>query len=198
MPLLLVTRSPFMISPTWPYFRASRSLLGFPKTCVLSVYFPVIWIEVKKLAFGGCCSPRCRCHDYSALHTPHAHRCFLRWSNTMLLAVNRLSGSDDVRRASIKMVWCVSWNCQIDERRNQLSIYLCFGRHVLFDAVMARSYGNYCFWLLQPVYCKRSSQRQTKFRNFPIFWPILPLGIFNFLLLSLRILFLLVALRLQR
>ena len=73
------------------------------------------------------------------------------------------------------MVWCVSWNCQIDERRNQLSIYLCFGRHVLFDAVMARFYGNYCFWLLQPVYCKRSSQRQTKFRNFPIFWPILPL-----------------------
>ena len=82
--------------PIWPYFRASRSLLGFPKTCVLSVYFPVIWMEVKKLAFGGCCSPRCRRHDYSALHTPHAHRCILRWSNTMLLAVNRLSGSDDV------------------------------------------------------------------------------------------------------
>ena len=82
--------------PTWPYFRASRSLLGFPKTCVLSLYFPVIWMEVKKLAFGGCCSPRCRRHDYSALHTPHAHRCILRWSNTMLLAVNRLSGSDDV------------------------------------------------------------------------------------------------------
>ena len=33
------------------------------------------------------------------------------------------------------MVWCVSWNCQIDERRNQLSIYLCFGRHVLFDVL---------------------------------------------------------------
>ena len=44
-----------------------------------------------------------------------------------------------------------------------------------FRCVMARFYGNYCFWLLQPVYCKRSSQRQTKFRNFPIFWPILPL-----------------------